>query len=760
MHKIDQLTKTLSDQDKRYIVDLIETGQTELLNHEGINERNILDIIKQIRQFELVYPHGLRTYVERAKALMKKSEKKLNHFTHCVIERPDNLIKIKFPWDDMMHKFGAGEKVKTMYVPAGHFYSKEDHFNVTLSTLNGSSEEYDANGTFAQDGNFCSPSEGEATPLSQRTLSPKTLSHGQLSTPPLSSSSSNGEGYNRNMYRSSNLLTDEPKWTEQHRTNTEKAATQGGGIFAQIDQYLHYEQIGLNHIDQVCFVLLAGGLGERLNHNDIKLKLLTNLVSEKTYIEYYCNYLKAFQQYIKKGKNKEVDIPFIIMLSDDTYEETVSFLQRNNFFTLKENQLYFLKQKKVLCFKDSEAHIDFVFENGSYVLSTKPHGHGDIHSLIRTHIDLDLLMGQGYRYLYFFQDTNALAMKVLFVCLGVSIQKQLHMNFLAISRNPGEEIGAICNLINSNKCKRVVNIEYNFLESIITGSGGKELMDEDGFSSFPGNTSSILFEMKTYNEVLQRTNGVVPEYVNPKYADLGRKHFLRATRVECMMQDFAFLYYSGGREGSSDVSQDEGVNNMGGYACKQGRVGVTQLDRRLCFSPVKNDPAKAKRKVQIGIHPECMFSAEADLYLSNCAFLQLACLYNGKLFLLDEFEVKTFKGVQYFLPPKVLFEPQFAFTLTDLIKKVKGNISIRKNSTLWVKSDALIRNLHLDGALIIGGDNCEHAASLPVVLENNLCVRNRGDELVELADSGEENSVQLQIRGYKLVKREVLVISS
>ncbi|CAA9988664.1 UTP--glucose-1-phosphate uridylyltransferase, putative [Plasmodium knowlesi strain H] len=759
MHKIDELIKTISDEDRRYIEDLIETGQTELLNHEGINERNILDIIKQIKEFELVYPDGLRTYVERAKTLMKKSEKKMHKFAHCVIERPDNLIKIKFPWDDMIPQFGGNNREeKRIYVQDGYCDGKEDPFNVSTSTSNESSVEYDANGTFTQDGNFVSLSEGETTPLSQRTISHRELSTTGIPTTPLSSASSNGQAYDPNLYRSSYLsLCDETKGKKQNKTKTQQE-NQESETIEQIEQYLHYEQIGLSQIDRVCFVLLAGGLGERLNHKDIKLKLLTNLVSEKTYIEYYCNYLKVFQEYIKREKNKEVEIPFIIMLSDDTYEETVTFLRKNNFFTLKENQMYFLKQKKVLCFKDSEAHIDFVFQNESFIFSKKPHGHGDIHSLIRKYINLDDLIEEGYRYLYFFQDTNALAMKVLFACLGVSIEKELHMNFLAISRNPGEEIGAICNLIDEDNCKRVVNIEYNFLESILTGSGGQELVDEDGFSLFPGNTSSILFEMKTYNELLKRTNGVVPEYVNPKYADHERKHFVRATRVECMMQDFAFLYYSGGREGPGERSYEMGMN-IRSYVSKRGRVGVTHLDRCLCFSPVKNDSTKAKRKVQSGIHPECMFSAEADLYYNNCAFLQLACLYNRKIFLLDELEMKTFKGVGYFLPPKVLLEPQFAFTLTDLIKKVTGNISISRSSTLWVKSDALIQNLHLDGALIIGGVNSEEGVALPVILEKNLCVRNRGDQFLPLSGIEDENSQQLQIRGYKLVRREVLMIS-
>lgn len=48
---------------------------------------------------------------------------------------------------------------------------------------------------------------------------------------------------------------------------------------------------------------------------------------------------------------------------------------------------------------------------GSQVV-TKPHGHGDVHRLLYTSGTIHRLEEQGYRWLYFFQDTNALAIKV------------------------------------------------------------------------------------------------------------------------------------------------------------------------------------------------------------------------------------------------------------------------------------------------------------------------------------------------------------
>lgn len=59
---------------------------------------------------------------------------------------------------------------------------------------------------------------------------------------------------------------------------------------------------------------------------------------------------------------------------------------------------------------------------------------------------------------------------------------------------------------------------------------------ETGFSPFPGNINQLLFKAKPYADTLERTKGVMPEFVNPKYKDDAKTVFKKPTRLECMMQ--------------------------------------------------------------------------------------------------------------------------------------------------------------------------------------------------------------------------------
>jgi len=49
---------------------------------------------------------------------------------------------------------------------------------------------------------------------------------------------------------------------------------------------------------------------------------------------------------------------------------------------------------------------------------------------------------------------------------------------------------------------------------------GSEKTDEKGYSLFPGNTNSLLFSLKEYVPTLDKTQGVITEFVNPKYTGL------------------------------------------------------------------------------------------------------------------------------------------------------------------------------------------------------------------------------------------------
>ena len=55
-------------------------------------------------------------------------------------------------------------------------------------------------------------------------------------------------------------------------------------------KFYELEKIGCDELKDTCFVLVAGGLGERLGYSDIKIGIQTNLVTKKRFIEIYIYY--------------------------------------------------------------------------------------------------------------------------------------------------------------------------------------------------------------------------------------------------------------------------------------------------------------------------------------------------------------------------------------------------------------------------------------------------------------------------------------
>lgn len=111
-----------------------------------------------------------------------------------------------------------------------------------------------------------------------------------------------------------------------------------------------------------------------------------------------------------------------------------------------------------------------------------------------------------------------------------------------------------------------------------------------GFSPYPGNINQLVFQVKPYVEALERTKGLMPEFVNPKYKDDAKTIFKKPTRLECMMQDFPTVLES------KDTS----------------RVGFTSIAASLCFSPVKNATEDGVKLQQNGTAPGTAASGEAD----------------------------------------------------------------------------------------------------------------------------------------------------
>ena len=259
----------------------------------------------------------------------------------------------------------------------------------------------------------------------------------------------------------------------------------------------------------------------------------------------------------------------------------------------------------------------FVLNDAGDGVDTKPHGHGDVHALLCAAGLPETWLAQGFEHVFFFQDTNAFALRSFAANLGVAVASNADAHSGCVARKPGEAMGALCRLEKADGTAVVRNVEsfrradisrtgrrdadgsaetsrydvddstnrvirYNQLAPLLqetTGAG--DVADATGSSPYPGNTNQLLLKLggpHGYVATLRRSNGAVPEFVNPKYADETRTTFKKPTRLECMMQDYPLLLTPGARVGFCVLKRD---------ALRE-------------YSPVKNATADGAAKVSRG----------------------------------------------------------------------------------------------------------------------------------------------------------------
>uniref|UniRef100_A0A7S1BAW7 UTP-monosaccharide-1-phosphate uridylyltransferase n=1 Tax=Corethron hystrix TaxID=216773 RepID=A0A7S1BAW7_9STRA len=487
------------------------------------------------------------------------------------------------------------------------------------------------------------------------------------------------------------------------------------------EKYVQMENMGLQELGKCGFVLVAGGLGERLGYNGIKIGLPTEMTTETPYIQLYIETILAYQKKYSKGKR----LPLCIMTSGDTNEGTIALLKANHYFGMRSDQITIVQQSAgVAALTDDQAHIALDEDNPHCILR-KPHGHGDIHALMYSCGVAKRWAAQGIKWAVFFQDTNGLGFHCLSAALGVSVKNKFLMNSIATPRFAKQAIGGITRLENaSTGATRTINIEYNQLDPLLRSTGfpeGDVADPKTGFSPYPGNINQLIFSLPVYSNVLDRTEGAMPEFVNPKYADDTKTKFKKPTRLECMMQDFPTVL-------TAEESKD---------------VGFTSFPSNICFSPVKNTTTDGIALQKKGVAPGVAASGEADQHAAQVAILRaIGCQ-------IEEPQPSTFNGITVLMEPALVLRPGLVSSIADY-QRVFPNpsrIKISARSTLVVNGPGvIIEGLDLDGALVVDGSP---SGAQGVIVD--LTVQNAGWSRVSV--EGSENEV-VAMRGYEVQKEE------
>lgn len=188
-----------------------------------------------------------------------------------------------------------------------------------------------------------------------------------------------------------------------------------------------------------------------------QIGLPTESTTGTLYIQYYCEYIKAVERKTlaaSGGGRKDKYLPLCIMVSNDTKAPTMQLLKDNKCFGLRRRQIYIVQQGDgVPALTDNDAH--FAMDpDDPFKVVTKPHGHGDIHSLLyKEGVTKEWQHKLNIKYIVLFQDTNGLAFHTLPLMLGVSEQHGFIMNSLCVPRKAKQAIGGIAKLTNAETGK-------------------------------------------------------------------------------------------------------------------------------------------------------------------------------------------------------------------------------------------------------------------------------------------------------------------
>ncbi|KAL3665577.1 hypothetical protein V7S43_009611 [Phytophthora oleae] len=503
------------------------------------------------------------------------------------------------------------------------------------------------------------------------------------------------------------------------------------------------EQTGLENLDKCCFVIVAGGLGERLGYQGIKLRLPVETLTHTSYLEAYVQHLLAMQTLANAQLDDPIQIPLAIMTSDSTHEATQSFLKEHKNFGMADGQMVLIKQEKVPCVDviegsavDGKPKLKLVVKDELLVM--KPHGHGDVHTLLHTSGLAVKWQQQGKKYVHFIQDTNYLILNGVLPMLGACVKHNWGFAFTTVPRKAKDASGGIVRFTSpSDKHSTLFNVEYHELDQFLRTRAKAEFPDGDvndpktGFSPFPGNINGIVAALDSYVPVLETSKGFVPEVFNPKFrANANKCAFKSPARLECMMQDYPKLLVQ------YQISHQESG---------KGGVGLVQFPSSVVYSPCKNDAVSASEKAKNDIPPQCASSAEHEVFAINR--LKLTAL---GVSLPKKTKQKSWLDIPVDCSgPQIVFGSGFALSQTTLAKKFAkpSAISLTARSTLIVEgADVTFEALELDGAVRIVA--CQGAT----VEVKSLSVKNAGVECEAVAADSDPVDA---MRGYRLKQIEV-----
>ena len=204
------------------------------------------------------------------------------------------------------------------------------------------------------------------------------------------------------------------------------------------EQKAEFEKLGEDAIKrgEYAVVTMAGGQGTRLGHNGPKGTFRLDVYGKGKYL------FEILSENLKEANNKYgVTIPWYIMTSKDNNDETLNFLEKNNYFGYPKSE--------VILFKQGE--LPLIDENGRLLINKDmkikeaSDGNGGVFSSLRTTGMLSDMKERNIKWVFIGGVDNVILKMADVILLGMAIKKGVQIASKSVVKaNPYEKVGVFC----------------------------------------------------------------------------------------------------------------------------------------------------------------------------------------------------------------------------------------------------------------------------------------------------------------------------
>ncbi|WBW74378.1 UDP-N-acetylglucosamine diphosphorylase Uap1/Qri1 [Schizosaccharomyces osmophilus] len=198
--------------------------------------------------------------------------------------------------------------------------------------------------------------------------------------------------------------------------------------------------LGLEEISKgrVAALVLAGGQGTRLGSDDPKGCFNIGLPGNKTLFELQALKIQRAERLAREAypmQKQPAKVLWYVMVSEATKDITLSFFEKNDYFGIQKEKVFFFEQGKLPCL-DVEGRI--LLESDCTV-SQSPNGNGGVYEALKNTGALQHMKNSGIAHVTAYSVDNVLALPVDPVFIGMVQDKGYQVAMKVVEKKVAEE---------------------------------------------------------------------------------------------------------------------------------------------------------------------------------------------------------------------------------------------------------------------------------------------------------------------------------